>query len=566
MSRFLLPVLVFLLFPPGVQAESSTSITMRDITAEAGIGFVETIGDDTMSNIVESAGVGCGLLDYDGDGLLDLYFVNGHWKEGLSDPDLYEEERRENATDKLYRALGDGSYEDVTEQAGLAVVAYGMGVVTADYDADGDPDLYITNFGPNFLYRNNGDGTFTDVAAEAGVLEPHFSGGAVFFDYDRDGTLDLYVGNYVDYDPEYSYYYAPDGFPGPLAYAGRQDRLFRGQPDGSFADVTVQSGIVIEPVGRAMGVAAFDYDGDGWLDVFVSNDAMENFLLRNLGNGHFENVAMLAGVAFGSAGEATSAMAAEFGDYDNDGRLDLFVPDIDYSCLYHNLGAEGFVEESAKSGIAAVSGQYTSWGSTFADFDLDGMLDLYVSNGDVHHLEPDEDLLLRGDGKGRFADVSAAAGEWAYTKLVSRGVARGDLDNDGDIDLVIASLDDRPVVLRNDTERDGHHWLGIELVGAGRNVDAIGAVVTLECDDLRLTRHRASGGSYLSQHDPRLHFGLGSCDRVETIEITWPDGSTQRLRDVQVDRYLRVEQQAGGATASGDAAPSPESSGVPDGD
>lgn len=523
-------------------AEPST-IRLRDVTEERGIDFVETIGDDVMSNIVESAGVGCAFLDYDGDGLLDIYFVNGHWKEGLSDPDLYEDERQADATDRLYRATAEGRFEDVTVAAGLAVVSYGMGVVAADYDADGDTDLYITNFGPNFLYRNNGDGTFTDVAAEAGVTDDGFSGGAVFFDYDRDGTLDLYVGNYIEYDPEYGYYYAPDGFPGPLAYAGLQDHLFRGQPDGTFMDVSEEAGIVIAPTGRAMGVGAFDFDGDGWLDVFVSNDAMENFLLRNRGDGTFENIALMAGVAFGSAGEATSAMAAEFADFDSDGKTDLFVPDIEFSCLYHNLGNGMFAEESALSGIAAVCGQYTSWGSTFADFDLDGLLDLYVSNGDVHHLEGDEDLLLRGDGKGGFANVSGESGDWAYQKFVSRGVARGDIDNDGDLDLVIASLDDRPVLLLNESERAGRHWIGFELVGQGRNLGAIGASVVVQAGERRLLRHCLNGGSYLSQHDTRLHFGLGEVDRVDSVEIVWPDGATQLLTGVAVDRYHRVEQE-----------------------
>lgn len=528
-------------------------MTFVDITLEAGIDFVETIGDDVMSNIVESAGVGCGLFDYDGDGHLDIYLVNGHWKEGLSDPDLYEEERQPDVTDRLYRSLGDGRFEDVTEAVGVANVAYGMAVISADYDSDGDADIYVTNYGPNFLYRNEGDGTFTEVAEEAGVADPSFGGGVCIFDYDGDGILDLYLGNYVEYDPDYSYYYAPDGFPGPLAYAGQQDRLFRGKGDGTFEDVTVQAGIDIEPVGRAMGVGGLDYDNDGRVDVFVSNDAMENFLLHNLGNGRFENVALVAGVAFGGLGEVTAAMAAEPADFDNDGLVDLFVPDIEYSCLYQNLGGGDFSEQSAVSGIANVCGQYTSWGSAFADFDLDGAMDLYVSNGDVHHLEADEDLLFKGDGKGNFTDVSATAGAWAFEKYVSRGVARGDIDNDGDIDLLVASLDDRPVLLRNDTPRRGRHWIGIELAGRGPNRDAIGALVKVTTGKTTRVRHRMSAGSYLSQHDARIHFGLGSHDEPVQLEVVWPDGSVLRVNDVEVDRYHLVRQE----TAS--RAPSPSS-------
>ncbi|MFQ5589655.1 MAG: CRTAC1 family protein [Phycisphaerae bacterium] len=540
-------ILILLLHTPALAGEQKVDAPVRftDVTAAAGIDFVETIGDHEMSSIVESAGVGCAFLDYDGDGWLDIYLISGCWLEGISDNKLEREERDElaRATDRLYRNRGNGTFEDVTAKAGLAVPAYGMGVVAADYDGDADVDVYITNYGRNRLYRNNGDGTFTDVASASGVADPGFGVGAVFFDYDVDGRLDLYVGNYVSYDPNYKLYYAPDGFPGPLAYTGQQDRLYHGNADGTFTDVTGSGGIEISPIGRAMGVAALDYDNDGLLDVFVSNDAMENFLLHNKGSGTFENVALETGVAFGENGEATAAMGVEIGDVDGDGVFDMFVPDMTFSCLYRNMGKGTFEDEAAKSGIAQASGQYVGWGSVFADFDLDGKLDLYVSNGDAHHLEPQKDMLLMGDGAGRFRDVSDLIGGWLDEEYVGRGVAGGDFDNDGDVDLLVTNLNDRPALLRNDTPRRGRHWLSVALTGRTPNRDAIGAVVTVRVGKTTLVRQRLSGGSYLSQHDARLHFGLGDHRKVDKLEVVWPDRSRLTLKDVAADQLINVRQQ-----------------------
>ncbi|MFQ5490178.1 MAG: CRTAC1 family protein, partial [Phycisphaerae bacterium] len=348
--------------------------------------------------------------------------------------------------------------------------------------------------------------------------------------------------NYVDYDPDYRLFYAPDGFPGPLAFTGQQDKLFRGNTDSTFTDVTAKAGIAIKPVGRAMGVAAVDYDEDGFADIFVSNDAMENFLFHNEGDGTFENQAWLAGVAFGQSGEATAAMGVEVADYDGDGLFDVFVPDMTYTCLYRNMGQGLFEEQAARSGIAPVMGQYVGWGGVFADFDLDGQLDLYISNGDVHHLEPHEDVLFVGNGGRRFTDASASAGEWMTKQHVGRGVAGADFDNDGDVDLLVTHLNDRPVLLRNDTPRHGRHWLAIKLIGRTPNCDAIGAVVKMRVGGTTIWRGRRSGGGYLSQHDWRLHFGLGEHDRVESLSVTWPDGSLLTLKNVRADQALTVRQ------------------------
>lgn len=535
----MLPVISFASEP-----EHEAPIVFTDVTAAAGIDFVETIGDHEMTNIVESVGVGCAFLDYDNDGWMDIYLVNGCWLKGISDPDMDPKEREKlaSATGRLYRNRRDGIFEDVTVQAGLARPVYGMGVVAADYDGDGNTDIYLTNYGPNCLYHNNGDGTFTDVAKAAGVDDPGFSTGAVFFDYDRDGRLDLYVGHYVAYDPNYKLFYAPDGFPGPLSYSGQDDKLFHGNADGTFTDVSRKAGIQLEPKGRAMGVGALDYDNDGYLDIFVANDAMENFLWHNNGDGTFENRALSAGVAYGENGEATAAMGVEIGDYDEDLRLDMFVPDMSFSSLYHNAGGGRFEDHAARSGLSAVLGQYVGWSGIFADFDLDGHLDLYVSNGAVNHLQPQEDVLFFGDGKGRFTDVSEWAGRCMSQKYVGRGAAGADFDNDGDVDVLVTNLNDRPTLLRNDTPRRDRHWLSVKLIGRPPNRDAIGAFVKIDFGGRTLVRQRLSGGGYLSQHDPRLHFGLEKYQSVEKLEVTWPDQTRERLVNVPADRLLTIRQ------------------------
>lgn len=532
------------------EAQADPAVLFTDVTVAARIDFVETLGDREMSNIVEATGVGCGFVDYDGDGWMDIYMVSGCWLEGLSDPHLDSQERGKLAlaTDRLYRNRGDGTFEDVTVRAGLARPGYGMGVVAADYDGDGDTDIYVTNYGPNFLYRNNGDGTFSEVAKAAGVNDPQFSVGVVFFDFDRDGRLDLYVGDYLTYEPDPKRQHVVEGVRSPLAYKGQQDRLFRGNADDTFTDVTRKTGIEIQPVGRAMGIGAIDYDGDGLLDVFVSNDAMENFLLRNKGDGTFQNEALMAGVAFGEAGDAAAAMAVEVGDYDGDGRLDILVPDMNRCCLYHNLGGGMFEDLAVRSGISAAMAHSHSWGGVLADFDLDGHLDIYIANGSACRFEAHHDALFINDGRGRFIHIDSPSGSLAPSqgaKFVSRGVAQGDFDNDGDVDLLVANLNDRPALLRNDTPRRGRHWLGVRLVGRSANRDAIGAIVKISVRGQTLVRQRLSAGSYLSQHDSRIHFGLGKHGEVDRLEVIWPDSSCLTRKRVRADRLITIRQQTG---------------------
>ncbi|UCG32135.1 MAG: CRTAC1 family protein [Phycisphaerales bacterium] len=525
-------------------ASMDRAFIFTDVTADAGMDFVQTIGDADLTNIVEATGVGCGFIDTDGDEYLDVYLVNGCWTSGISDPqmDPNQRERLVRATDRLYRNRGNGTFEDISKRAGIARPAYGMGVLAGDYDGDGDTDIYVSNFGANFLYRNEGQGIFEEVAAHAGVADAQFSVGVAFLDYDRDGVLDLYVGNYLHYDPQVQANARQEAVVSPLEYAGQQDHLYRGEKDGTFRDVTKQAGLVIEPVGRAMGVGAFDFDNDGATDIFVSNDAMENYLLHNLGDGRFVNEALLAGVAFNGGGQARAAMAVESGDFNNDGLLDMVIPDMHYGCAYRNAGGGFFDDVTEPTGVAAVMNPLHGWGSVLADFDLDGRLDLFISTGDARCMQPYPDRLFRNEGGERFSHVSDSAGAYFTARFVSRGVARGDFDNDGDDDLLVTHLNDRPTLLRNDTPRRGRHWLGVRLRGQPPNTDALGAFVRVKAGELQMVRQRNSAGSYLSQHDHRLLFGLGQHPAADTLEVTWPDGSKEVLTDVPGDRYVTLRQ------------------------
>ena len=509
---------------------------LTDVTAEAGIAFVHSIGDDELSNIVESTGAGCALFDADGDGDLDIYLVNGRYLKEISH--VRGRHLAGTLRNALYRNNGDGTFTEVGEAAGVADDGYGMGCTAADFDNDGDPDLYVTNYGPNVLYRNNGDGTFTDVTAAAGVGCDLFSAGSAFLDYDRDGDLDLYVGNYLLFDPGYRYYYAAEAFPGPLSYRGVPDVLYRNDGDGTFTGVGRSAGIA-EPDGRAMGVAVGDLDDDGWIDVFVANDGMENYAWRNRGDGTFENVALQTGTAFGQNGEATSAMGPELGDLDRDGLVDLVVPDMGYGCLYVNTGKGFFEDRSARAGLARSCGQYTSWSANLLDVDNDGLLDLFLTNGDAHHLEPEEDLLLRNLDGAHFEDVSRQCGEAMAAKTVSRGSAAGDYDDDGDVDLLVVSLNGPARLLRNDGGNRSS-WLMIQTRGTRSNRDGIGARVEVHAGGVVQMRLVGATSGYLAQSDLRQHFGLGDAERADRVVVRWPSGTVQTLGPVAANQVLVV--------------------------
>jgi hypothetical protein len=514
-----------------------------EVSSASGIDFVHTFGDSDMSNLVESTGVGVCLLDYDGDRLLDIYFVNGanlpEVSEGVSDPAGDEPRNR------LYRNLGGWRFEDVTAEAGVGDPGYGMGCVAGDLDNDGDPDLIVTNYGPNRAYRNDGADQagkvkFTDITEQSGLGDPSWSLGAVLLDFDGDGLLDLYVGNYVQFDKEYRTFYISNRFPGPLAYPGSPDRLYRNLGHWRFEDITERAGVG-NPEGRAMGVGAADYDNDRDQDIFVSNDAMANYLYRNLGDGRFEEVALVAGVAFGESGDATAAMGVDFADFDGDGLLDLVVPDMTFNALYRALPGELFQDLSRASGLASASAQFVGWSGHFLDADNNGWVDLFITTGDLHDLEPQEDLLLRNETASRFRDVSLEAGGYFRRETMGRGAAVGDLDNDGDQDIVLNLLAGAPVLLRNDSHHT-NHWLTLRTVGRSSNRDGIGTRITAETSSGLQMREVRAGSGYLSCSDPRAHFGLGNEIQVRRITVSWPSGQTQILENVPVDQFRVVEE------------------------
>ncbi len=524
--------------------------TYEDVTEKSGINFRHSFGEKKLSSILEATGSGCAWLDYNNDGFLDLYVVSGRYLDGVTE---HSKPDGLGATNHLYRNNGDGTFTDVTEQAGVGGKGFGMGVTVGDYDNDGFEDLYVTNWDSAILYHNNGDGTFTDVTAKAGVENKHWGVGAAFFDYDRDGRLDLFVGNYLKFDPHAKIpYYTADAFPGVLDYEGDANRLFHNNGDGTFTDVSTRAGIA-NPAGRAMGVTVGDYDKDGWPDVYVANDTMESYLYHNNHDGTFTNVAPEVNVAFGANGEATSAMGPIFGDYDNDGWQDLFISDMRYHRLFHNPGPQGFfLDTTVETGVAQVSGQYVAWGDGFFDFDNDGWKDLFIVNGGLHWLIPMEDSLLRNNGDGTFSDVSAKAGSYFHFKKVGRGACFADYDNDGYLDAFVVVLGGKGILLHATppTGAARNHWLTLKLVGTRSNRDGYGARVEAAAGDLRQVVESVSQSGYLSQNDPRPHFGLGPHNEVDKLTIYWPSGVVQTLEHIKADQILTVAEPAATPTES----------------
>jgi hypothetical protein len=511
-----------------------------------GIDFLLQNSPTPRKFLIETMPGGVALFDYNNDGLLDIFLVNGgRITEGLHVPENFE---RGNPRywNRLYRQNRDGSFLDVTQAAGLANAGngnYGMGVALGDYDNDGNADLYVTSYGKNILYHNNGDGTFTDVTAKAGVAGGGWSVSAGFFDYDNDGRLDLFVTRYMDWDADHNkicggdwHTYCP-----PNAFPATTCLLYHNRGDGTFEDVTERSGLAAKK-GRALGVAFADYDGDGYTDIFVSNDGMQQYLFHNNGDGTFTECALESGVAFTADGKGMSGMGTVFQDYDNDGRPDVLVtvlPREIYS-LYHNEGGGNFNYASLEAGLGALTSGSSGWGVGLEDFDNDGWKDLFVAQGHVLDNVQDIDASLRYrelpllalNHKGHFERADSGV-----TKpLAARGVAFGDINNDGCMDAVVSCLGGPPVLLLN---RGGgsNHWLSISLQGTRSNRDGYGARVSVNGQ----TRVATSTGSYLCANDKRLHFGLGTSDKA-TVEILWPSGAKQVLSDVRADQFLPIRE------------------------
>ena len=509
----------------------------QEIGQDIGLNFVHSIGADHMKNIVESVGGGAAFLDFDQDGYIDIYTCSGTWIEGFSK----SKKPKKLPENHLYHNQKDGTFADVTEKARVNGPWYSMGVTVGDFNNDGYPDIYLSNYGPNTLYKNNGDGTFTDVSKRAMVGGgKECSVGAVWLDFDNDGLLDLYVGNYLDFDPDYKYYYAPDGFPGPLAYDSEADILYHNNGDGTFEDVTKKMGI-IDIDGRAMGVGAADYDDDGFVDIYVANDHTVNYLWHNNNGKGFTDRGTMSGTGFSQSGEATISMSVDFADYNGDELLDMFISDDNFCSLYKNLGNGLFSDESYASGISVASGQFVGWSSSFLDYDNDGDADIFKTNGEFKHMYGQEDQLFENVGNGKFKDVSVDRGQYFQEEYVGRGACLGDYDNDGDIDIYIVNLDSQGMFLRNN-KGNQNNWLTLNLVGHTSNRDGIGSRIKLVAGGkVQITQKKSSTG-YLSQNDPRIHFGLLKNDVVDRIEIKWPSGKFQVLQNIKANQILTVEE------------------------
>lgn len=585
---------------PPASATAARGVGYRDATAAAGLaGFTHVSGSARKDYIIEGTGSGVAVWDYDNDGDVDIYLVNGSTLE-------HERERREAPPAALFRNNGDGTFIDVTREAGVANGRWGQGVCTGDIDNDGREDLYVTNFGANRLYRNTG-GTFTDIAEKAGVTAGGWSTGCAFGDYDGDGFLDLYVAGYVALDlanlppapprgdtttattaqaatppaaqratgggmgaalapgATVCTYRSAPVMCGPSGLRGAPDFLFRNNGDGTFTDVTREAGVADERGLFGFGVAWFDMDDDGRLDLLVANDSGPNFVYRNLGNGRFEEIGYASGAALDGNGRTQAHMGIAIGDYDNDGRNDIHITNFadDFNVLYRNHDGRSFSDVSYVAGVATVSMPFLGWGTEFIDYDNDGWRDLFVANG---HIYPIADrlpwntsyaqraLLFRNLQGTRFEEIGSAAGDALTTPRLARGSAAGDLDNDGDVDLVVNVLDGPPLVAINEGGSAAGHWLGVKLTGDPAQKsprDAIGAVVFVTAGGQRQRGEVASGRGQISQSDLRVHFGLGTASSVTKLEVRWPNGKTVEYAVPRVDAFVSIDQKTGQLTLEG---------------
>ena len=544
----------------GKQPESVRPVVQfTDIALSSGITFRHTNGNSGRYYFLETVASGGGFIDFDGDGDLDIYLLNGAAIPGFVPV--------QPVSSVLYRNDGNGSFTDVTDQAGVGNVGgYGMGMAVADYDNDGDDDLFVTNYGENILYRNEGGGVFDNVTAQAGLSVPRsplFSTSSVFLDYDRDGHLDLYVCVYVEFNFDTNRRCSRDGiqsYCGPDIYEGVADLLYHNNGDGTFSDVSAKAGIA-NPKGKGLGVVGGDYDGDGWTDIFVANDLTPDFLYRNNGDGTFTDQALLAGVAYGEDGVARAGMGVDFGDYDRNGTPDIYVTNfsLEPNSLHRNNGNGTFTESTFGAGVGNPTLLFLGFGTAFKDFDHDGWLDLFAANGhvidnislfDSSITYAQTNQLFRNDGDGRFTDVSDRAGAPFQVERVHRGAAFGDVDNDGDIDILVTTVNDVPLLLRNNGTggsggNGGYGSLLVSTEGVRSNRNGIGARVTVVTDAQRQRREIRSGYSYLAANDLRAHFGLGASTGVDSVIVDWPSGARDVVTGIEGGQWITIREDAG---------------------
>jgi hypothetical protein len=537
---------------PGlIFAATAPAPVFTDVTTRAGITWRHFNGASADHFLVESTTGGAGFLDFDQDGLPDIFLVNGGETPHGKSPTPVR--------CALYRNLGGGRFTDVAAKAGVdRLPFYGMGVAAADYDNDGYPDLYVTGYPAGALFHNNRNGTFTNVTATAGVAnQGEWGASAAWFDYDRDGRLDLFIANYVQFsydDPKHCEFAGEMTYCAQTAYQGSRCRLYHNNGDGTFTDVSERSGVA-QSAGRALGVVAVDANDDGWVDLFVARDASPNLLLLNQGDGTFRDAGLEAEIAYNPDGVARSGMGVDAGDVNGDGLPDFVVTNFDneYHALYLSTGKLPYREATAPAGLARATRPYVGWGVRFLDFDNDGWLDLLIVNGHLHrqialsnrnvtYREPP--LLLANNSKGVFERVGARAGAAFQNGYLGRGLATGDIDNDGAVDALFVDLNGSPVLLRNTGAR-GNGWVGVEPRGGPSNRDAIGAKLTLHHGPATLTRWITGGGSFLASHDRRVVFGLGATTEPPRLEIRWPDGRTEAVSKLERNRYNRIVEQDG---------------------
>jgi enediyne biosynthesis protein E4 len=538
---------------PIIRALPDLAYPFEEISpTQSGIAWRHISGRSSARYLPETTGPGCAFFDYDNDGWMDIYLVNSGQCDFFNpSPPL------RNA---LYRNNRDGTFTDVTEKARVAAGGYGQGVAVGDYDGDGFPDFYVTQYGKSILYHNNGDGTFTDVTEKAGVAAPGWSSSAVWFDYDNDGRLDLFVCQFVEFSKSINKSCGPGeegkhGYCIPRLYKPMPSWLFHNNGDGTFTDVSKTSGIADYP-GKAWGVVATDVNNDGRLDIFVANDTLPNFLLMNRGSGKFEEIANYAGVAYSSDGRARSGMGVDSADFNQDGWMDLFVANIDREMfsIYQNNHDETFDDQAGPTGIGNATRLMSGWGLKFFDYDNDGNLDLFLANGNPDDLieslhsqvKYQEPLMLFHNTEKSFENVSAQSGPVFAKPLSARGMAIGDFNNDGAVDVLVAVNDAAPVLLRNNVGSK-NHWLGVKLVGTKSNRDAVGARITYQAGDLKRSRTKVAGGSFLSSHDPRIVLGIGKRPKIDWLEIKWPQpgGATEHITDLPIDRYITILEGKG---------------------